>query len=261
MLHDPIVNFTAARGVKSFFEKSEWFRELKSGDAPNQVFLWDQALVVFQKFFAAPVANPEKFVVAVAARIGPMFDTNTPGPRVLGDFNFSTNRHSILIQQLAGALPLLGALHTNGADYVMGGLYMGTRTTNAPPTELMRQLERPNLVAYDWEITAESAKHWRAIRQLDDIAFMRPVIPSAAAGQKWFLAAIPKMGNTVTEVTRVSPTEWNVLRSSPAGLTGFELAQLIWWIDADTRGTSQRTWRPGTRLVPASPSRPVKPKP
>jgi hypothetical protein len=261
MIYDPIVNFTAARGVKSLIEKCAWYRDLHAGAAPNQVFLWDQQLVALQKFFAAPMAEPEKFVDAVAAKIAPLYDTNAPGRRVLGDLNYSTNRHSILIQAMPGPLPMMGPLTTNDTKYLMGGLYMATPTSNAPPTALMRQLERPNLIAYDWEITAESSKHWRFIRQAEDIVFLRDVIPGNAAGQRWFLAATPKMGNTVTEVTRVSPTEWDVVRSSPAGLSGFELVQLVRWIDDGTRGTHSPRPQPGTRLVPAGPlPRTVKPR-
>ncbi len=50
-------------------------------------------------------------------------------------------------------------------------------------------------------------------------------------GHRWLTNSAPKLGNTITEVTAVSPTELRAVRRSDLGLTAVELALLARWLD------------------------------
>jgi hypothetical protein len=59
-----------------------------------------------------------------------------------------------------------------------------------------------------------------------------PVQPQSpqAVTEAWLAGLTPALGNTVTEVTRTSPTELTISRNSQFLLTGMELVLLSHWL-------------------------------
>ena len=92
-------------------------------------------------------------------------------------------------------------------------------------------LPRTNLVYYDWEITEAKLAQWVPILQLSAMMSSTPSFPGAAAAHSWLRAVSPKLANTVTEVTAVSPAELRAVRRSDLGLTAIELTWLARWLD------------------------------
>jgi len=118
---------------------------------------------------------------------------------------------------------------------------------------------RTNLVLYDWETTGQAVVATnppggrgpaRATNQIGRLIHFkhllqflmmststRPnLLPSTEAGTiavpggAWIDAAAPRLGNTVTEVTRTGPAELSVVRQSQVGFSSLELVHLLRWI-------------------------------
>ena len=102
-----------------------------------------------------------------------------------------------------------------------------------PPADLLSQLDaNPKLICYDWEITQARLSHWRNLDQLARIIAGTTLVASNALGQHWLQVIGPKLGNTVTEITADSPSEWSLVRKSHIGFTGVELVALTRWLES-----------------------------
>lgn len=88
------------------------------------------------------------------------------------------------------------------------------------------------MVAYEWEIAGESFIHWNVLFDFNNMVQRRMAFPVNARARKWFMSIAPSLGNSVTEVFRLSPTEFSFVRKSDVGLDGLEMTLLARWIDA-----------------------------
>lgn len=238
-------SLTAVRGIRPLVEKSEWFKalNLKSGSAPNQFAIWMQPLESLQTYFSVPVGEPEAWIAKLAATYRPVFSGTNPA--VMGVLGASTNGRALYLDEIPiQPPPGMLALRTNNATFLAGGLFPSIPGTNRVPAQLLEQLNKPDLVAYSWEITEEGIKHWRTIAQLRSIMLHHNPVSDRAPGQLWLDEILPKLGNTVTEVHQTAPNELRIVRSGPAGLNGLELVTLTRWIDGPS--VRQRQQRPGS---------------
>jgi hypothetical protein len=105
------------------------------------------------------------------------------------------------------------------------------KATNPPPELFAQVTSKPNLVYYSWEITESRIASWRQVFQLLPLFSKVPQVPLDFAGQKWLQAAAPQLGNTITEVTFVSPQKMTFTRRGHLGFTGFELTLLARELD------------------------------
>src|SRR5208282_153759 len=62
--------------------------------------------------------------------------------------------------------PFVQTLHEPAGDFLFGGFFPNTPFSRPLPAELWQQLNRPNLVYYHWEITAERLKELPQLTQL-----------------------------------------------------------------------------------------------
>ncbi len=62
--------------------------------------------------------------------------------------------------------PSLQAVHEPAGDFLFAGVFPNGPKNKPPPPELFKQLGQPNLVYYDWEITAERLKLLPQLTQL-----------------------------------------------------------------------------------------------
>jgi len=116
---------------------------------------------------------------------------------------------------------------------VFGGLFPPVPVTNPPPAELLAQLQRnPRLVYYDWEITQARLSSWRVMAQLFAVIANKPQFTTNTAGLPWLMAVEPKLGNTITEISAESPTQWWLTRKSHIGFTAVELVALTRWLES-----------------------------
>jgi hypothetical protein len=123
------------------------------------------------------------------------------------------------------------------------------------------------LVYYDWEFTGPRLQQWRLLCEL------LPVLPpvadasasaAAAGGRKaplvivdgWLAGLTPFLDNTVTEITRTSPGELSVARTTPFVLTSYELLWLSHWLTETPSGPVNYNLLPRAKMSgPGLPSR------
>jgi hypothetical protein len=230
-IRDPLVSFTAARGIGSWLGRQPWFREMGLDAVPNQLVAWGQSDTPFQIQFAFPVANATNSMKLLARHWVPIINSNlVTSP--LEAVQVHTN-----LQQISGRFmflaPFIRRAPEPAGEFLNGGVFPLARLSpKLPPPELFSQINRRNLLYYDWEITQYRLEQLRETTEVLATLLTLPQLPTTTAGRRWLDAAGPKLGNTITEITQDSPTELTLVRRSHAGFNGLELLALAGWIES-----------------------------
>jgi hypothetical protein len=231
LIREPLVSFTAANGVAPWLSKTRWFQGLDLKTAPNQVYGWSQSGMPLLVQAAALMKDATNTVTRLANKLPPVAYQIIGGNKV-GDFFWVSNRAELLWQGLPLMSPLLKAARAPEGEYLWVQMFPAPAVSTNPPPELFAQVSnRPNLVYYSWEITEQRVNSWRQWFQLLPLFSQVRQAPANLPGQAWLQAAAPLLGNTVTEITFVSPQKMNLVRRGPVGLTGLELNLLARGLD------------------------------
>ncbi len=234
-IQDPLVSFTAGRGVAAQLQRLPGLAQLQLAAPPDQFYTWSRSDIPYQTFLAAPLPDAVAQIPRIAPGIETFARTNL-GPQFFGEFLFVTNRNEVVWRGLPILVPFLRTAPEPGGDFAllgtMAGIVPQTPNTNPPPAELFAQFTgRTNVVYYDWEITQARLQQWRQISQLLTMLSNDPTRLGPSPGQDWLAAITPLLGNTVTEITASGPRELHLSRKSHIGLTGIELVLLARWLD------------------------------
>jgi hypothetical protein len=87
-------------------------------------------------------------------------------------------------------------------------------------------------VYYDWEITQDRLAQWTILNQTASVIANKSQFRTNLPALPWLGKVGPLLGNTITEVTADSPTQWSLVRRSHMGLTGFEIVALVRWLES-----------------------------
>lgn len=228
-INDPLLSFTAIRGVAPLLSQVPLFRSLGLNPMPNQVYIWGMDSEQVQVFFAWPQPGATNALRPLALRL-PNFATNLV-ERNLGNFMYVSNRAEWIWQGLPYVIPNVRTLQQGSESFLCAGLTPLLLRTSPPPAELFGQLKGgDNLVYYDWELTGGRLNHGRQFHQLHNMFNARQIPGTNVITEKWLVALTPHLGNTATEIRLTAPKELTLVRRSHLGLTGFELATLGRWI-------------------------------
>jgi hypothetical protein len=274
LIHDPLVSFTALRGVRPWLVRHAWFQQFQIEPVPDQFCAWASGPTPVLTFAATPMTN----AAALLHRIGPRVEAEL-NPWVtnnaLGSVEYSKEPAGLAWSGIPMFTPAIEATATPGGEFVVGGL--GGKPSSdgkpAPPELFSRLMARPSLVYYNWEITQAKLAHWIYLGQTARLAFVLPQMPPESAAFAFLLAAAPKLGNTGTEVIQDGPARLSFVRNSHSGFTGLELHLLADWLESPAfpsglhsllapRPVKPVMRRPGTNSIPAMPapaSRPPNP--
>lgn len=232
LIRDPLISFTAMQGIAPLLAQWKFFQQLRLEPMPNQTTVWSQANIPFLTQVAVPLKNAGPQLARLAPRLPSLVLSNSAMP-LPGTIEWNTNFQAVVWKGLPIAMPQLSAIKDQKSEYLVFSLFPRLASTNLPPPELFKQVEgRTNLVYYDWEITEARLKQWRPLYQLMDIATHHRLVRTNAPTQRWISSLAPLLGNTITELESVSPTEFSLVRKSHCGLTGFELLSLTRWLDS-----------------------------
>jgi hypothetical protein len=247
---EPLVSFTALRGVAPLLKRLEGLKLLDVEPVPNELYFWAQEHTAFTTFGAFPTAAPTNQIKRIAEQ----------APRLLGErwqqqglaqIDWDEANQRAIWKGLLMVTPHLRPVHDAGTNFVVGGLFPQLRTSRPPPAELLAQfVPRPDVVYYDWEITQVRLSQWRHLSQLFAVIAGEPQLSTNMIALNWLLLmeTEPLLGNTITEITAVSPKEWLLVRRSHIGLNGLELVTLARWIESrDFPRLSLRLPDDGTR--------------
>lgn len=229
---EPLVSFTVARGIAPLLKKSSAFRELGLKETPNQFCLWGQANQLCLTFLSVPVSDATNVITQLAGTLPKLAQDYMPDH--MGQFLWISNRAQIGWEGTPFMVPRLQPVVEGGTNYVLASIFPKTPGTNAPPpAELMAQfVKETNVVYYDWEITPDRIKHDNQFLQLYNMVNKLKISAAELPTQAWLLSLVPHLRNTITEITATSPRELSLMRKSQVGLTGFEIALLMRWIES-----------------------------
>jgi len=232
LIGEPLISFTAARGISPLLSDSKMLQDLGFKTAPNELYVWAQSAVTFQSFLAFPSDGGISQLQRIAERAPSLLGTNLQ-ERHLTQIEWQATNNQVFWKGLPFITPYLRPAQFNGTDFVFGGLFPPVPRINPPPGDLLAQfLDRKDLVYYNWEITEAKLAQWRVMAQLFAVIADKPQLTTNSAALPWLIKVEPKLGNTVTEIAAASPKEWTLIRKSHIGLTGVELVTLARWLES-----------------------------
>lgn len=234
-LEQELISFTAMQGFGDWLARLPEFKEWELKSAPNQLFTWARRDLPYNLLAAAPMPAASNTIVRAAPHALSSLSTNLQNAG-LGRIVYTSTPPDIGWIGMPILVPFVCPAPEPGDDFLLFGTMRGVvpvgPNTNPPPPELLNQfLPRTNLVYYDWEITEAKLAQWVPIFQLTAMMSSSPSFPGAAAANQWLQAVSRKLGNTITDVTAVSPGELRAVRRSDLGLTALELTWLARWLD------------------------------
>jgi hypothetical protein len=235
LIHDPLIGFTAIRGLRPCLKDFKPWNELQLGTPPNQAFFWAQSGAPWLHFVALPSTEASNQVQKLAAfalnRLNPIFETN---PLKLGEFEQAPASRHLGWHGMPLISPTLDCVMAGIQPFILAGFYPKILTNAPVPPALLPQFySSSDLVYYDWEITGPCLRGLTPIAQLVRRLFNRPGLP-AEPSIAW-LGAIPvKLANSATAAHKVSPTRLSFARTSTIGLTAVELVVLTDWLQSPT---------------------------
>jgi hypothetical protein len=261
-IHEPIVSFTAVRGIAPWLEKQNWAQPYEISPVPNQIFVWALAGYPLQTFAAVPVPNAKKALAQFEQKMSA--NTNWQSHFIMPVTMVMTN-DQISWRGMPFIAPNLRALHGPAGDFLFAEVFPNGPKSRPLPPELFTQLDRTNLVYYDWEITSERLKLLPQLTQLSLMVTRHRQLAAESAALKWLNRIGPTLGPTVTEVTQTAPNELSFTRKSAGGLTAIELTALANWLEATNFPGCDLRLPPVHRLNkrphPQTPGAPVAPAP
>ena len=266
MVHQPLMSFTAIRGFRPWLESQRVWQQLGLGAAPGQVCFWAQQGVPFLSYGAAPLPDASNCVARLTERL---LNEGNAWVSTNARTSFMRTEHTNGVELSAPFMtPYLQSVQVGGSDYVQGGLFRPGPGKNspAPPALFHEVTRRVNLVAYDWELTGPRLEAWFQTSQHFRMLFFRKQLLPDSASVKALFAAVPRLGNCVTIVTRTAPDRLSFVRRSAIGFNSVELNLLAEWLESPQfpRGFYSRDrYRPplrvksrsGTNSVPVPPRR------
>ncbi len=235
IIRDPVIRFSAARGIGPLVEQMPWLKMLCGGKAPGQVTAWAQPEVTFRNWFAVPMDDGRERIPKIHDSLQSYFGTSNAPGQYMGRLILNSNRTAMAVFDLKACTPTMSVVEQGGQSFLVNGFFSPMRTTNPIPAELRARVDRPEIAWYEWEITGESARNWNVLAQFNRLAQRDAPNPTHAQGLKWMLATVPKLGNAVTELSRITPTRYELHRKSDIGLNGLELVMLSRWLDGEAK--------------------------
>ncbi|HAV62526.1 MAG TPA: hypothetical protein DCY13_09200 [Verrucomicrobiales bacterium] len=234
IIRDPLVSFTAIRGMKSFLAGLEAFKGIDKAAMPDQWFSWAREDVVFINDFALPVRD-EAAMFAHLERSVPAAYNDWIMSVSLGQWLSATNSSRILWRGLPVFVPYLEPIRDGEQGYLRGGVFplIENEEGKPAPEQLYQQFEgRRQLLYYDWEITALRLGAFRQMQPFSQL--ISPTAPDreGANGGAWLAAIQNQLGNSITEATKEGENRVTFTRRSPLGMTGIELWLFTRWLDS-----------------------------
>jgi hypothetical protein len=236
---EPLVSFTAIRGIKPALESWKPWNDLQIGPAPNQLCFWGLDGIPLQMLMAAPEPDAGKQVLAVTDALlqdGNLWLTNHSG----GQFEAIPESKGVIWVGLPAISPFIRSVD-NGKIAICGLDPNGGQGTNTQAginlrPSLASMLDdlsaQTNLVYYDWELTAPRIESCLFDGQILRAALRHPPLPMDSASVNWLRTVKDRLGNSTTRIALTRPNQLTFDRTSTIGLTGAELNLLADWLES-----------------------------
>ncbi|MSU59977.1 MAG: hypothetical protein EXS35_17715 [Pedosphaera sp.] len=232
LIREPLVSFTAVRGVAPWLSSGSAWPAAKVGPPPNQVYFWALDGFPLETYFAAPFTDASNRMARLTELLTHEGNTRLAS-NSMGRIEHTEKPDGVVWKDAPFMSPFIQAVQLPGGGFVSGGFVANTLTNHLPPTPLFQELrQRTNLVAYDWELTGPRVTAWVYLSQLLRLVNFKAQLAQKSAGLDWLQGAGSKLGNSVTAVTRTGPDQLSVVRKSDCGFTSVELHLLADWLES-----------------------------
>jgi hypothetical protein len=255
LVRDPLIGFSAIRGIRPWLESTKFWQHHQLGNAPNQAFVWAQHGPPFLHFLAAPSPDASNQVWKlgdfILKDVNQVLSTNQP---VFGTFERIPSSANVMWRGIPLFSPSLKYVqNSDGAGYILAS-YGASLLTNKPsPVELWRELETvTNLVYYDWEVTGACADGLVSMTQVARNVLGRARL-TGSASLAWLQALYKKLTVSGTAIKVLDRSHLSFARTSTIGLTGTDLQMLADWLESPT-------FPIGVKTISAPPPPPRAPK-
>lgn len=257
LIRDPLISFTAMRGIGTLFNENAVLRTLGLPRPPSQLFIWGMDGAPFRTFAAAPYRDAEKTVRGAARAITNQYNADLRRLR-LGSISLNPTNPVITWRGLPFMTPFLRGVQSPRGEYLVAGLFPNPPKGPPPPAALLQQFEpRNDLAYYDWEVTQPRLAQWRSTSQLMQIIGHQPQLTTNMPSVRWLRSIGPGLGETVTEISVAGPRELRLNRKAPMVFNAVELAYLATWLESTNFPFSPFV----TPKLPERPQRPAGARP
>jgi hypothetical protein len=252
LVSGPLSSFTASQDLGAILKPDQTLSRLSSNPLAGQLFCWAMRGMVLQSYAAWPVADATNAVRKLGAE-APAILNPAVQARNHTELTWIPKSDQLLWSHLTLIAPTVRPSHDSNGDFLLARVFPGDSPYVAASEQLWSQFQqRDNIVYYDWEITGLRLMQWRLLTEMlpvfppptpGDIArrdkAARNAKPPVMAGQantplaiteSWLAELAGPLDNTITEVSRTSPTNLTVLRNSQFLFTGLELVMLSHWL-------------------------------
>jgi len=252
LVGSPLSSFTAAQDLAPYLNSNEMLSHLGNNPLASQLFCWALRAMPLESYAAWTVTDATNAMLKLgpqaSALLNPILEARN---HTQLSWMPKNNELSWIRLQLGGAT--LKPAHDRSGDFLLASLFPMEHGLAPQSDQLWSQIEgRNDVVYYDWELTGLRLLQWRLLSELlpvlpqpslEDFAhrpstaqkpkpspFSKQSQIALVVTEAWLAALTLPPANTVTEVTRTSPTELTVVRNSQFLFTGLELVMLSHWL-------------------------------
>ena len=233
LMHEPLISFTAVRGVQPLLADWQPWRALEAGAAPDQLFVWSLSGSPYQYYVAAPLPDATGQVAAFTEHL---LQKGNPWLAANGYISFdrAPDANGVTWGSLPDIKPFIKSAGNGANGWLFAGLLPETNTMTLPPPAGMINdvLRRTNLVYYDWEITGSRLQPVLSLAQTARLIMRRPQLAMDSAAVNWLAMLVPRLGTSATIASRTGPAELTLYRRSTLGLNAVELQLLAGWLES-----------------------------
>ena len=201
-IHEPLVSFTAARGVSAWLNSRAWARPYAISPMPDQVFVWALPHIPFQTFMALPVLSSTEALAQIYAWLNPAINSGNNHGDFLSPIRIVMTNSEIHLQGVPYTAPFIKGLHDSAGQFLVVDTFLDNSDPKPLPPELFQQLAKTNIAYYHWEVTAERFPQLLGLTQLGLATTRHRQLGSNSAALKWVKKITPHLGDTVTEISK-----------------------------------------------------------
>lgn len=232
-LRGPLMSFATGQDIEAYLDLPGDFSRIWSSLLTNQFFAWSASEMPLQNYVAWPATDPTNTLEKIGEDAPAAFNSDLK--RINGgQLQWRSDDKRLTTANLGMMGPALDIAQDCGRQYLLLNMFPVTPREDPVPNELLKQFtSHTNLVFYNWELTGPRLQEWRLLSQ-SLLEFPGPRTPEMNMARKvqgrWLGSLRPLVGNSITEVTRVSPREISITRNSPVGMTAFEILLFSDWL-------------------------------
>jgi hypothetical protein len=234
LVHEPLIGFTAVRGVKPWLASWNTWSNLHIGAPTDQLYLWSLQGSPFQTYVAAPFPDAGNRMALLTENLLTNGNAWLASHGYIG-FDRAPDSNGVTWGNLPSIRPFIkSADGVDGGGFIFAGLLPDTGADASPAPAGMIQyiLGRTNLLYYDWEDSGSQVASYLYLGQTARQILRLAQLPLNSVSANWLGMLAPRLGASASIVSLTQPNQLSLFRRSTVGFTGAELQLLADWLES-----------------------------